>query len=44
MTAGLAMKQAVRWSLAALGALTVAGATACVVVVAGAAWWAQRER
>lgn len=43
MSAGLAVKQAARWGLAAVGALTVASMTACVLVVAGAAWWAQQE-
>jgi hypothetical protein len=37
------MKQAARWSLAAIGALTVTSATACVLVVAGAAWWAHQK-
>lgn len=37
------MKEAVRWSLAAAGALAVTSATMCVLVVAGAAWWAHQK-
>ena len=44
MTTGPVMKQAARWTLAAVGALTVASMTACVLVIAGGAWWAQRTR
>lgn len=44
MTAGLAIKQAARWTAAAVGALTIAGFAGCVLMLAGAAWWVDYQR
>lgn len=44
MTAGLAVKQAVRWTAAAVGAATIAGVAGCVLMIAGAAWWVDYQR
>ena len=44
VTAGLAVKQAVRWTAAAVGAVTIAGLAGCVLMIAGAAWWVDYQR
>ena len=44
MTAGLAIKQAVRWTAVAVGAATIAGVAGCVLMIAGAGWWVNSQR
>ena len=44
MTAGLAIKQAAKWTAAAVGAATIAGVAGCVLIIAGAAWWVDYQR
>jgi len=44
MTAGVVVKEAARWAAVAVGAATIAGVAGCVLMIAGAAWWVDRQR